>query len=60
LERYRPSRTGFSNFRWIVVEKLMQYTIPKMQSVEAKIDFDKLSDGQISILINEITKNLAK
>jgi len=30
--------------RWIVVEKLMQYTIPKMQSVEAKIDFDKLSD----------------
>jgi len=46
--------------RWIVVEKLMQYTIPKMQSVEAKIDFDKLSDGQISKVINEITKNLEK
>jgi len=46
--------------RWIVVEKLMQYTIPKMQSVEAKIDFDKLSDGQISTVINEITKNLEK
>ena len=44
--------------RWQVVEKLMQYTIPKMQSVEAKIDFDKLSDGQISTVINEITKNL--
>jgi hypothetical protein len=32
-----------------VLEKFMQYTVPKLQSVEAttKIDFDQLSDSQI-------------
>ncbi|KAA6319919.1 hypothetical protein EZS27_030246, partial [termite gut metagenome] len=44
--------------RILAIEKLMQYTVPKMQSVEAKIDFNKLSDEQLNYVINELTNNL--
>lgn len=44
--------------RWNVIEKLMQYTTPKMQSVEAKLDFSKLSDEDIDLIISEITKDV--
>lgn len=41
-----------------VLEKFMQYTTPKMQSVQTKIDFNQLSDEQLNTVINEITKDL--
>jgi hypothetical protein len=41
-----------------VFEKLLSYAVPKMQSVEAKIDLEKLSDEQLNIVINELTKDL--
>lgn len=43
-----------------VLEKFMQYTVPKLQSVEAttKINFDQLSDSQIDNIINKITQGL--
>ena len=43
-----------------VLEKFMQYTVPKLQSVEAttKIDFDQLSDSQIDNIINSIASAL--
>lgn len=43
-----------------VLEKFMQYIVPKLQSVEAttKIDFDQLSDSQIDNIINKITQGL--
>jgi uncharacterized protein (UPF0305 family) len=44
--------------RWQVIEKLMAYTVPKMQSVEARIDLERLSDEQLNVIINELTKNL--
>jgi hypothetical protein len=44
--------------RITIFEKLLSYAIPKMQSVEAKIDFEQLSDEQIHLIINEITKDL--
>ena len=44
--------------RWLVVEKLMQYTVPKMQSVEARIDFDRLSDDQLGTLIDELSETI--
>lgn len=40
--------------RWMIVEKLMQYTIPKMQNIEPTIYFDNLSDEQLDILIAKI------
>lgn len=44
--------------RWAVIEKLMSYTMPKMQSIEAKIEYDKLSDEQLNTIINKITVDL--
>ena len=41
-----------------VLEKLMQYTVPKMQSVEARVDIDRLSDSQIDQVINELSEKL--
>ncbi|MDR2064923.1 MAG: hypothetical protein LBP85_04355 [Prevotellaceae bacterium] len=45
--------------RWQVVEKLMQYTLPKMQSVETAVNMDNLTDEQINLIISEITKDLS-
>ncbi|KAA6306962.1 hypothetical protein EZS27_041373 [termite gut metagenome] len=44
--------------RWAVIEKLMQYAVPKMQSVEAKIGLNRLSDEQLNSIINELTDKL--
>ena len=41
-----------------VLEKFMQYTVPKMQSVEARVDIDRLSDSQIDQVINELSEKL--
>ena len=41
-----------------ILEKYMQYTIPKMQSVQTKIDFNSLSDKQLDNFIREITKDI--
>lgn len=41
-----------------VLEKFMQYTIPKMQNAEAKLDLDKLRDEQIDQIVNELAENL--
>lgn len=44
--------------RWQVIERLMQYTTPKMQSGEAKINLDQLTDTQLDTVINELSKNI--
>ncbi|GAB6121177.1 hypothetical protein [Dysgonomonas termitidis] len=44
--------------RVMIFEKLLSYAVPKMQSVEAKIDLDTLSDEQLNIIIAELTKNI--
>jgi len=40
--------------RWAVVEKLMQYTLPKLQSIDASIDVSKLTDDQLNAVIDSI------
>jgi len=45
--------------RWTVIERLLQYTVPKMQSVEAKIDLNQISDEQLDVIINELTNSLS-
>ena len=47
-----------SKERLQVLEKFMQYTIPKMQNAEAKLDLDKLRDEQIDQIVNELAENL--
>ena len=44
--------------RWDIVEKLMQYTLPKMQNVNAKIDLHSLSDEQLETVINETIEGI--
>lgn len=41
-----------------ILEKLMQYVIPKQQAVNATIDVDRLTDEQLDYLIEEVTKDL--
>lgn len=47
-----------SKERLQVLEKFMQYTIPKMQNAEAKLDLDKLRDEQIDQIVNELAEHL--
>lgn len=39
-------------------ERLLQYTLPKMQSVSANVGLNTLSEGQLDAIIDEITKNV--
>lgn len=41
-----------------VLEKLMQYVIPKQQAVSADVDFSRLSDEQLDTLVDELTKGI--
>ncbi len=41
-----------------MLEKFMQYVIPKQQAVSASIDVDKLSDAQLDKLISILTKEI--
>ncbi len=44
--------------RWRVIEKLMSYVMPKMQSVEATIDYSKLTDEQLDNIVTGITQGM--
>ena len=41
-----------------VLEKLMQYVIPRQQSVSANLDINKLSEEQLNTLVEELTKDI--
>jgi len=42
----------------IMYEKLMSYCVPKLQSIDTKLDFSKLSDDQLETVIVSISDNL--
>ena len=41
-----------------VLEKFMQYTTPKMQSIQTTVDFNQLTDDQLENVIDELTKDM--
>lgn len=45
--------------RLSVLEKLMQYVIPKQQAVSADVNIDRLSDEQLESLIEELTRGVS-
>ena len=44
--------------RLLILEKFMQYTTPKMQTIQTQIDYTKLSDSQLNSLINELSNKI--
>jgi hypothetical protein len=47
-----------SQQRVMIFEKLLSYAVPKMQSVEAKIDLERLTDEQLDTIIVELLKQI--
>lgn len=41
-----------------IIERLMQYVIPKQAAQQVKLDFDSLTDEQLQQLVNEMTKEV--
>jgi hypothetical protein len=44
--------------RVMIFEKLLSYSLPKLQSVEAKIDLHSLTDKQLDKIIVELSKQI--
>jgi hypothetical protein len=38
--------------------ELLQYSVPKLQSVQLETDFDNFSDEQLQIIVDELTKKI--
>lgn len=41
-----------------VLVKLLPFVVPKMESINATIDIEKMTDEQLDMVINEITKDI--
>lgn len=41
-----------------MIEKLMQYVIPKQAAQQVKLDFESMTDEQLQQLVNDITKEV--
>ncbi len=41
-----------------MLERFLQYTTPKMSNVKQEIDFNNLSEDNLDLIIDEITKDL--
>lgn len=44
--------------RLLILERLMQYSIPKLQAVQTRVELNTLTDEQIDNMITEITKGV--
>ncbi len=44
--------------RVAMFEKLLAYSVPKLQSIEQKIDYGNLSDEQLDVIINQLNNEL--
>ncbi len=45
--------------RLIIMERLISYIVPKQSGVQAKVDIGRLSDEEVDMIVDEITKNLS-
>lgn len=52
LKRLEPKE------RLQMLEKLMQYVIPKQQAVSTQIDFEKMPEDVINDIVNGLTKGI--
>lgn len=42
-----------------MIERLMQYVVPKRQAVSAAIDFSQLTDSQLDEVVNRLTQGIS-
>jgi hypothetical protein len=42
--------------RWQIIEKLMQFTLPKLSNTEVEMNFQNMTDEQVNGLIERIFK----
>ena len=42
-----------------MIERLMQYVVPKQQAVSAAIDFSQLTDSQLDEVVNRLTQGIS-
>ncbi len=48
--------------RWNIIEKLLQYTLPKMQSINGNlnIDYSNMSEDQLDEIVDRLTNNITE
>ena len=44
--------------RWQIAEKLLSYVVPKQQATTTKVEFEKLDDSQIDLIISNLKDTL--
>lgn len=42
-----------------MLEKMLSYVLPKMQSVSASVNFDKLTNEQLDQVVTEVTRGIS-
>ena len=43
-----------------MLEKLMQYVVPKQQTIKAAVSFDNMTDEELKALVGELTKEIGE
>ena len=43
-----------------MLEKLMQYVVPKQQVIKAAVSFDNMTDEELKALVGELTKEIGE
>ena len=43
-----------------MLEKLMQYVVPKQQAIKAAVSFDNMTDEELKSLVGELTKEIGE
>ena len=44
--------------RLLVLEKLMQYVVPKQQATTLEIDYSKMTDAQLTNIVEQLTQSI--
>ena len=44
--------------RWQIIEKLMNYTVPKLSTIEANIEYDNLTDEHLTRITTDLLNTL--
>lgn len=44
--------------RWKVISGLLAFVVPKMSSVNAQIDYERLTDEQLQDVVSEVVKSI--